>query len=144
MGTVVRMLHPVRSDGKLQFIAEGQRRFRIVKWISDKAPYMVQVEYPDEGRHVVTDEEKAYAMAIINSIKELVPLNPLYSEELKFFLTRFSPNEPSRLADFAASLTTAAKDKLQEVMEALNLRRRMEKVLVLIKKELDVARLQSA
>jgi len=143
MGTLVHMLHPVRSDGKIQFIAEGQRRFRIVKWISDHAPYRVQVEYPVEGRRSATNEVKAYAMAIINSIKELVPLNPLYSEELKFFLNRFSPNEPSQLTDFAASLTTAPKEKLQEVLEALNLRRRMEKVLVLIKKELDVARIQS-
>ena len=142
-GTVVRMHHPVRTEGKIQFIAEGQRRFRIVKWLSKEAPYLAQVEYINDSRGANSDEVKAYAMAIINSIKELLPLNPLYSEELKFFLNRFSPNEPSLLTDFAASLTTASKEKLQDVLEALNLRRRMEKVLVLIKKELDVARLQS-
>ena len=54
-----------------------------------------------------------------------------------------NPNEPSLLADFAASLTTASKEELQSVMDAFNLRRRMEKVLVLIKKELEVAKLQS-
>ena len=142
-GTVVRMHHPVRSDGKLQFIAEGTTRFRIVEWISQKPPYMARVEYPDDSRDQDADQVKAYGMAIINTIKELIPLNPLYSEELKFFLNRFSPNEPSMLADFAASLTIATKEELQEVLEAVNLRRRMEKVLVLIKKELDVARLQS-
>jgi ATP-dependent Lon protease len=142
IGTLVRMHHPVRAEGKIQFIAEGQSRFRIVKWISTKPPYVVQVEYPLEiARN--EDELKAYAMAIINTIKELMPLNPLYSEELKFFLNRFSPNEPSLLADFAASLTTASKEELQSVMDAFNLRRRMEKVLVLIKKELEVAKLQS-
>lgn len=142
IGTLVRMHHPVRAEGKIQFIAEGQSRFRIVKWISTKPPYVVQVEYPPEiARN--EDELKAYAMAIINTIKELMPLNPLYSEELKFFLNRFSPNEPSLLADFAASLTTASKEELQSVMDAFNLRRRMEKVLVLIKKELEVAKLQS-
>ncbi|MDD5241869.1 MAG: endopeptidase La [Sulfuricella sp.] len=142
IGTLVNVHHPLRSEGKIQFIAEGQSRFRIVKWLSDKPPYLVQVEYPLEiARN--EDELKAYAMAIINTIKELIPLNPLYSEELKFFLNRFSPNEPSLLADFAASLTTASKEELQSVMDALNLRRRMEKVLVLIKKELEVAKLQS-
>jgi ATP-dependent Lon protease len=143
VGTVVRMHHPVRSEGKIQFIAEGQARFRITNWISTRPPYFAQVEYPPETPSRNEDELRAYAMAIINSIKELVPLNPLYSEELKFFLNRFSPNEPSLLADFAASLTTASKEELQSVMEAFNLRRRMEKVLVLIKRELDVARLQS-
>lgn len=142
VGTVVRMHHPMQTDGKLQFIAEGVTRFRVSEWISDSAPYVARVEYPVDRRSQATDEIKAYAVAIINTIKELIPLNSLYSEELKFFLNRFSPNQPSLLADFAASLTTSSKEDLQGVLEAFNLRRRMEKVLVLIKKELDVAKLQ--
>jgi len=144
VGTLVRMHHPMRSDGKIQFIAEGISRFKIAEWISGAAPYYARVEYPAETRQATTGEEiKAYALAIINAIKDLLPLNPLYSEELKFFLNRFSPNEPALLTDFAASLTTAPKEKLQEVLEALNLRKRMQKVLVLIKKELEVAKLQT-
>ncbi len=143
-GTLVRMHHPMRSDGKIQFIAEGITRFRVAEWMSGKPPYYARVDYPAENRLGGNGEEiKAYALAIINAIKELLPLNPLYSEELKFFLNRFSPNEPSLLADLAASLTTAPKEKLQEVMESLNLRKRMQKVLLLVKKELEVAKLQS-
>lgn len=143
VGTAVRMRHPMRADGKLQFIAEGVSRFRIVQWMSEKPPYLARVEYPADGRRDSGEELKAYAMAIINTIKELIPLNPLYTEELKFFLGRFNPNEPWLLADFAASLTTSSKEELQQVLEAFNLRRRVEKVLVLIKKELDVAKLQN-
>ncbi|MHB1216291.1 MAG: endopeptidase La [Thiobacillus sp.] len=143
VGTVVRIHHPVRTDGKMQFIAEGTRRFRIVEWLSETAPYKVRVDYPNETGKPDSEEIRAYSIAIINTIKDLLPLNPLYSEELKFFLNRFGPNEPSRLTDFAASLTTASKQELQEVLEAFGLKKRMEKVLVLLKKELDVARLQS-
>jgi ATP-dependent Lon protease len=144
MGTVVRIHHPMRASGKIQFIAEGLQRFRIVKWLTRTPPYRVRVEYPHEQRQEENaDELRAYAIAIINTLKELVPLNPLDSEELKFFLTRFGPQDPSPLTDFAASLTTASKEELQEVLEAVNLRRRMEKVLVLIKKELEVAKLQT-
>ena len=142
IGTLVRIHHPVRTDGKMQFIAEGLKRFRIVAWVSETPPYRVRVEYPNETGKPDSEEIRAYSIAIINTIKELLPLNPLYSEELKFFLTRFGPNEPSLLTDFAASLTTASKQELQDVLEALSLKRRMEKVLVLLKKELDVARLQ--
>ena len=142
-GTVVRMHHPVGSEGKIQFIAEGIRRFRIVEWLSERPPYKVRVDYPNEPGRPDSEEIRAYAVAVINTIKDLLPLNPLYSEELKFFLNRFSPNEPSLLADFAATLTTAGKQELEDVLETLALKRRMEKVLVLLKKELDVARLQS-
>ncbi len=143
-GTLVRMHHPMRADGKIQFIAEGMTRFKVVEWISGKAPYFARVEYLPETQHDTESEEiKAYALAILGSVKELLPLNPLYSEELKFFLNRFSPNQPALLADLAASLTTAPKEALQEVLESFDLRKRMQKALVLVKKELEVARLQN-
>jgi len=34
VGCVVRMLHPMREEDRLQFIAEGMQRFRIVRWLS--------------------------------------------------------------------------------------------------------------
>ncbi|MFT6733191.1 MAG: ATP-dependent Lon protease [Polaribacter sp.] len=142
IGTLVKIHHPVITSGKVQFIAEGIQRFRIKKWISKQAPFLVEVEYPLEPEYDIPDEIKAYAMAIINTLKKIVPLNPLYSEELKFFLTRFNPNEPSQLTDFAASVTTATREELQEVLETVHLKKRMEKVLVLIQKELEVAELQ--
>ena len=40
-------------------------------------------------------------------------------DELKYFLNRFDPNEPSPLADFAASLTTANREALQEILETV-------------------------
>lgn len=143
IGTIVRIHHPVIASGKIQFIAEGLQRFRIKEWLSDEPPYIVRVDYPHEPRYRNAEELKAYAIAIINTLKQLVPLNPLYNEELKFFLNRFSPNEPSPLADFAASVTTATREQLQEVLESVHLRQRMQKVLVIIKKELDIAKLQA-
>jgi ATP-dependent Lon protease len=143
VGTVVRMHQPMRASGKIQFIAEGLRRFRVVRWLQPEPPYLAQVEYLDDHTDAPEEELRAYAMALISAIRELLPLNPLYSEELKNFANRFSPNEPSALADFAATLTTADKEELQAVLETLDLRRRMEKVLVLIRKEIEVARLQA-
>ncbi len=144
-GSVVRLHNPHRSEGKLQFIAEGLERFRIVKWLSKTPPYKVQVEYPGEEKTPSRDKDevRAYAMAIINTIKELLPLNPLYSEELKHFLNRFGPNEPSPLSDFAASLTTARSEELQKVLETFPIVARMKKVLVLLKKELELAKMQT-
>ncbi len=143
IGTVARMHHPMKQEGKIQFIAEGVQRARIVRWLSETPPYRVEVEYPKQTPPRNKDESKAFAMAIINTLRELIPLNPLYGEELRFFLDRFSPNEPSALTDFAASLTTASSDELQKVLETLNIRLRMQQVLVLLKKDLDVAKLQS-
>jgi ATP-dependent Lon protease len=143
IGCVVRLHRPpVPTEQAGQFLAQGIKRFRIVRWLNDKPPYLVQVEYPRSQGDKESDEIKAYAMAIIKEIKELLPLNPLYSEELKQYLANFSPTQPSLLADFSAALTTASGDQLQEILDTLPLRSRMEKVLSLLRKEREVAELQ--
>ncbi len=141
-GTVARLHHPMREAGRIQFIAEGIERFRIARWIRTERPYVVQAEYP-RGVPAQGKEERAYALAIINKIKELLPLNPLYKESLKAFLERYSADDASPLADFAAAMTSADAEQLQEVLETVPLLRRMEKVLLLIQHELEVAGLQS-
>ncbi len=143
VGTAARMHQLARNEGRLQFIAQGLRRFRIVQWLSNEPPYHVQVEYLSEEDVVGVEELRAYSLAVINTLKELIPLNPLYSEELKFFLNRFNTHDPSPLADFAASLTTATKEELQEILATAPILERLKKVIVLIKKELEVAKLQT-
>ncbi len=141
-GCVVKVHKAKKEDDKIQFIAQGLQRFKIVQWLRRTPPFLVEVEYPQPARET-ENEVKAYAMALINTIKELLPLNPLYSEELKNYLSRFSPDEPSALADFAAAITSAKGPRLQEVLNTVPLLRRMEKVLILLKNELEVAQLQS-
>ena len=143
VGTVARMHQIARGEERLQFIAQGLKRFRIDKWLSSVPPYHVQVEYLSENDDASIDEVRAYSLAVVNTLKELIPLNPLYAEELKFFLNRFNTNDPSPLADFAASLTTASKDELQDILATAPILERLKKVIVLIKKELEVARLQT-
>lgn len=140
-GTMVRVHHATREAGKLQFVAQGMARVRIRGWLRRKPPYLAEVDYPQSDEDP-RDEVKAYGMALINAIKELLPLNPLYSEELKNYLNRFSPNDPSPLTDFAAALTTAPGNELQDVLDSVPVLKRMEKVLPLLRKEVEVAKLQ--
>ena len=142
MGCAVRVHHAQSEDGKIQFIAQGMQRFRIVQWLRRKPPYLVEVEYPeapDEPR----EELKAYTLAIISAIKELLRTNPLYGEEVKQYLSRFGPEDSSPLADFGASMTSAKGPELQDILDTVPLLRRMEKVLLLMRKEQEVARLQA-
>jgi ATP-dependent Lon protease len=143
VGTAVKVHKLQGEQQQLQFIAQGLRRFHIQRWLSKKPPYLVEVSYPREPVDAEEDEVRAYAMAIINGIKELLPINPLYGEELKHYLNRFSPHEPGPLTDFAAAITSARGHELQAVLETLPVQARMEKVLPLLRKEIDVAQLQT-
>jgi len=140
-GCVVRLHNVVEQESSIQFIAQGLQRFTVNKWLRKAPPFAGSVLYPEEPEES-RDDVKSYAMALIQAIKELVPLNPLYSEELKNFLNHFNLNEPSPLADFAAAITTAPGEDLQEVLDTLPILKRMEKVLLLLRKEIEMAKLQ--
>lgn len=142
IGTLVRIHDPKERDDFIQLIAEGVKRFKIDSWTSKKAPYRAQVSYPEDQKNGSDKELKAYGLAIMNAFRELLPLNPLYSDELKYYLSRYSANEPANLADFAASLTTAEAPKLQAVLESFDLVDRLNRVLALFKQEIEVTKLQ--
>lgn len=143
VGTAIRLHQPTETEEQVQVIAEGVTRFKIKKWIHKTPPFLVEVEYPDDIQSAKPEQDKAYSVAIINTLKELIPLNPLYSEELKFFLKRFIPNDPSHLADFAASLTSATRDELQNILSTLDISKRLKKVVLLLKKEIEMVKLQA-
>jgi ATP-dependent Lon protease len=143
VGTVCRVHRVQRSEDRLQVLVECLQRFRIVKIASKKPPYTARIEYLPEPASS-SKEIKPYAVAIINTIKELLPLNPLYAEELRMFLDRFGPEDPSHLTDFAASLTTSDKFQLQAVLETVELLPRMEKVLELLHRELELVKAQAS
>ena len=142
VGTVGRIHRVTPTDGNLQVLVECVQRFEIQQVLSGQAPFRARVEYMREPPGSPDPELKPYSVALINTIKELLPLNPLYQEELRMFLDRFGPEDPSHLADFAASLTTSSKDDLQVVLATYPLLPRMEKVLDLLHRELDLARAQ--
>ncbi len=142
IGTACRIHRVHQQDDHLQILLEGVRRFRIRNWVHQDMPLLAQVRYLSEQHDADSDELKAYGVAIINTIKELIPLNPLYGEELKVFLDRSSPNEPALLADFAASLTSATREQLQDVLESEALLPRLQKVLALLNREVQIASAQ--
>jgi len=141
-GTLIRIHDPKIKSDYIQLIAEGLCRFQITQWIHSAAPYQASVTYPADIRNGSLKEFKAYGLAIMNAFKELLPLNPLYSEELKYFLNRYSASDSHHLADFAASLTAASNEKLQDLLDTLDLVERLEKVLALFKHEIEVTKLQ--
>jgi ATP-dependent Lon protease len=143
VGTVCR-IHTINKNGDdLHFIAQGIKRFEIQNFVSVNQPFAAKVRYPEISKPTQTEELRAYSMAVINTLKELMPINPLYSEELKQFAGQFSTSKPSALADFAAMITSAEKEELQDILSTFPILERLKKVIALLKKELEVAKLQN-
>ncbi|GAB5412236.1 MAG: endopeptidase La [Chlamydiales bacterium] len=145
VGVVARILRiiPIEQGGA-QVILNMERRIKIKKSVK-KGPYLsAQVTYHDDPSAKEAKMIKAYTISIITTIKELLKLNPLFKEELQVFLGHSDFTEPGKLADFAVALTTATRDELQQVLSSFSLQERIDRALVLLKKELDLSKLQSS
>jgi len=143
VGVLARILRIIPMEqGGAQVILNMEKRFTIIPTVDGASPLHTRVEYHHDPA-TLTIELKAYAISIISTIKELLKLNPLFKEELQIFLGHSDFTDPGRLADFAVALTTATRDELQDVLQTFDILNRIDKALILLKKELDVSILQN-
>ena len=130
------------EQGGAQVILNMEKRLTHSGADQTQSTLKAKVSYYDDILALST-ELKAYAISIISTIKELLKLNPLFKEELQIFLGHSDFTEPGKLADFAVALTTASREELQDVLETFDIQGRIDKALVLLKKELDFSILQN-
>ncbi|RMD41286.1 hypothetical protein DV735_g3811, partial [Chaetothyriales sp. CBS 134920] len=109
---------------------------------------LVNVENIAEAQH---DKKsgviRALTSEIVNVLKEIASLNPLFRDQISDFSVSQSAGnvieEPAKLADFAAAVSAGEIDELQDVLQELDVEQRLHKALTTLKKELMNAKLQS-
>jgi ATP-dependent Lon protease len=145
VGVAAKILQAFQPDSETAHILVNcVARFTIEEISTTPNGMMIAlVKYHYQPDYSVNQELKAYALAVISALKELAKLSPLHSEAIKMFLSRSTLDDPGKLADFAANLTTAGGQELQEILETFDVRRRIDRVLVLLRKEVEVSKLQA-
>lgn len=90
---------------------------------------------------------RAVTSEIVSVFREVAQMNHLFRDQISTFaLTQSAGNvheEPAKLADFAAAVSNGEINELQDVLETLNVEERLSKSLMVLKKELMNAQLQS-
>ena len=130
------------SENVMHMLVTARERFRVRSFSQEKPVMIAKVTYLHETDMTGNPELKAYSVSVVQAIKSLIQLNPLHKEELNLLMQRSNLSEPGRLADIAAALTTASATEQQEILETISVRERLHKVLLLLRKELDVSRIQ--
>lgn len=144
VGVAAKLLKAMQSDSEsAHVLVNCLQRFTIEEVKEAPNCLIATVKHHYATEYSVNPELKAYSMAVISTLKELVKLNPLQTEAIKLFLGHSTLDDPGRLADFAANLTTAGGLELQEILETFDVRMRIDRVLVLLKKEIELSKLQS-
>jgi Lon-like ATP-dependent protease len=90
---------------------------------------------------------RAITTEMVSAFKDIAALNTFFRDQIaNFSIAQYAGNvfdEPGKLADFAAAMSAGEPHEIQEVLESLVIEERLQKSLVLLKKELVNAQLQS-
>ena len=130
-----------KPDAPAQLLVQCMERFEVVE-LSDTSLRRARVRYWYDDPTSNDEEVKAYSISIINCIKELVQLKPLFREELSLLMGNINLKEPGTLADFSSSMTTSSGEELQKILGTRPLLERAESALILLKKELEISKIQ--
>ncbi|CAI8010436.1 Lon protease [Geodia barretti] len=140
VGTAAKVVRKINlPDGGLNVFISTITRFRIAK-IMDPGPPLVAATQHLDDRNLDSDEVHALARALISEMKQVSEGNPLFSEEMR--LNMVNIDQPGKIADFLASILNIERQQQQHILEQLDVRERMEQVLVFIKKEQELLKIQ--
>ncbi len=140
IGTVARIIKKINMpDGGINIFISTIKRFKLLKPLSSSSPIVAAVSYIDDEEDD-TFEVKALTRALVSEMKEISENNPMFSEEMR--LNMVNIDHPGKIADFIASILNIDRDEQQKILETINVRQRMEQVLVFIKKEQELLRIQ--
>lgn len=141
VGTVVNILRYVTTpDGNHHIVCQGVQRFRITDFV-EGYPFLLA-----RGLHLVEPttsgpEIEARFLVLKQQIRDTLELLPQVPQELR--QTVENTTSAGALADLAASYLDSKPAEKQEILEALDLVPRLDKVTELLSKRLEVLRISS-
>lgn len=141
VGTIAQVKQMLKlPNGTIRVLVEGKTRARIEQYLSVEEYFSVEVTplYDlDDGQGVETE---ALMRAVLKQFEHYIRLSKRITPETLAAVQDLE--EPGRLADVIAShLSLKIKDK-QAILETVNVRERLEKILTILNNEKEVLELE--
>jgi len=122
-------------DNSKSAIVQGVDRVKILKFNQGDSYFMADIERIQESINTPDVQIEALAKNLKNSFTELIKISPNLNEEHAGMLSNI--DRPSRLADRATSLLSVKNSEKQQVLEELDVRKRVENAINLLQKEIQ-------
>jgi len=140
VGTVATVMQLLRlPDGTIKALVEGKRRGRIIKHLPSPDYFMVQLE-SEEPEEEGSLDAVAYVRQIEASFKEFVKYNKKVPAEVIKSLSRIE--RPAKYVDVLAAHLPMSIQEKQEILANFSVVGRLEQVLALIHREIEIAELE--
>ncbi|MEW6553977.1 MAG: endopeptidase La [Actinomycetota bacterium] len=135
---IIRMLK--LPDGSMQLFVQGVQRIQVMEYV-ERQPYLkARVEKVQE---IIEEsvELEGIARNVLTQFKKMVSLAPYLPSEI--FIAAMNIGESNNLADFIASNVNIDIAEKQELLEAFDVKERLEKLTVFLNKEIEILEIGS-
>src|SRR5436190_16886007 len=139
VGTVAQVLRYVTApDGTHHVVVQGVRRFRAVEYLPG-FPFLVARIEELGLAEVMTPEIEARVRLVRSRARETMQLLPNVPAEVAATIDAL--DSPSALADFVAGILDAKPAEKQDVLETIDIKERLDKVLALLAQRIEVLKI---
>ncbi|MGV3526427.1 MAG: endopeptidase La [Candidatus Sericytochromatia bacterium] len=144
VGTVLKLYRVnVPGENVVQVLAQGLQRFERVRELQQEPWPRWEVRYQYDPQGKPSEEQKAFALAIMANVKELLRVNPIMQESVKMMLSQMTYENYFVLMDVVSSVVGSDPDKLQDLLATFDIQARSEKLLLLLKEEIELMGMQA-
>jgi ATP-dependent Lon protease len=137
-GVVARMIKV--PDGSMRILVQGTQRVRLTEYVAEE-PYLVAriEELPDEVEP--TPELDALTRNVQNTFSQIIEGIPYLPEELQLAVANV--DDPSALAHLIAGAMRIPTEEKQELLEEVDVGKRLRRLSEILARELEVVQLGS-
>ncbi|XP_061361415.1 lon protease homolog 1, mitochondrial isoform X3 [Gastrolobium bilobum] len=122
----------------------GHRRLRIIEMVSED-PLTVKVDHLKDQAYNKDDEIiKATSFEVISTLRDVLKTSSLWRDHVQTYTKHIGDFTYPRLADFGAAISGANKLQCQQVLEELDVYKRLKLTLELVKKEMEISKIQES
>ncbi|ASV68803.1 endopeptidase La [Cytobacillus sp. FSL W7-1323] len=140
LGTLTRVKQMLKlPNGTIRVLVEGLKRAKIAEVLDDEDYFSVKVEAFEEpeSRDV---EDQALMRTLLSHFEQYIKVSKKISTET--FTSVTDIEEPGRLADIIASHLPLKLKEKQEILETINIKDRLNRVISIIHNEKEVLNLE--
>src|SRR6266849_5960605 len=139
VGTAAQVLRYVTApDGTHHVVAQGVRRFRVLEYLRG-FPFLVARVEEIGIAEVMTPDIEARVGLVRTRAREAIELLPNVPVEVAATIENL--DSASALADFIAGILDAKPSEKQDVLETVDIKERLDKVLALLAQRVEVLKL---
>ena len=141
VGTIAEVKQLIKlPNGMIKVIVEGLKRAEILEFLDEEEYFSVHANVFNDNEKEVTNELKALMRTVINDFEEYIKYNKNLPAEIMMTVTNLE--KAGRLSDIISSHMELKFKQEQELLESIDVEKRLEKLLEMLKDEIEILQIE--